>query len=468
MRPGAAVRTLAFAVPYRLAGLLFVLLLLPALLPLPAVAGEEREAEDAPPNYDPGQGMERDGRIPAIEMPDDIEYPDRWRYYPEGRIKPGNPLERFLITTFAAPYAYHDSDVGTVLGMAFTDIDFRGERRREFIGAFASYSTEGQQFYTTVWERWMHHRELPGGGVLIEDRSHWRMRASYSKTLTRRFFGIGPSTKERDEASYADELVWLEAGFEKALPRPGSNWIVGINLRGEMHELADGHVGGAFDADEIDPGAFEDAKHQDLGRVFVTLRHDTRDSPVNPYRGWMLGGDIDAAPLQTAGDVGALYRLHGNWVRALPPLFHDGGDDDEENPPTDTFSVGARVELTSGELPFFALPTVGGRRDLRGFIQGRFRGGASWIAGAEYRFYFIPRGFSLPQFSTIRVERVGAGFFYEAGNVAKNGNDLFEHKVRHSYGLGLRFMIERTAPFRVDIAFSEDGYEFGAGFGFVF
>ncbi|MDP6977083.1 MAG: BamA/TamA family outer membrane protein [Myxococcota bacterium] len=445
-----------------------VLAMIVASISLPSAAETERNVEETGTAYDPWQGLERDGRIPSIDMPDDIENPDHWRYYPEGRIKPGNPVERFLITTFAAPYVYHDSDVGTVFGMAFTDIDFRGQRRREFIGAFASYSTEGQQFYTAVWERWMHHRELAGGGVLIEDRSHWRLRASYSNTLTRRFFGIGPNTRERDEASYTDELVWLEAGFEKALPRPGSDWIVGVNLRGELHELADGRVGGALDADELNPRAFDDVKHQDLGRIFVTVRRDTRDSPVNPYRGWMIGGDIDSAPLQTGGDVGALYRIHGNWVHALPPLFHDGGDEDEENPPTDTFSVGARVELTSGDLPFFALPTVGGRRDLRGFIEGRFRGGASWVAGGEYRFYFIPRGFSLPRFSTIRVERVGAGFFYEAGNVAKNGNDLFDHKVRHSYGLGLRFMVERTAPFRVDIAFSEDGYEFSAGFGFVF
>lgn len=474
MRRGAWGRTLAFA-PALVAVALACAKPPPALAEAGAAEAGPGHAEDPLAGtseldvvHDPWQGVESDGRIPAAKVPDDIPNPERWRYYPEGRIKPGSIFDRFLITTFSAPYVFHNSDIGTGGGIAFTDIDFRQQRRREFIGAFASYSSEGQQSYTTVWERWMHHRELPEGGVLIEDRSHFRLRASYSKTLTRRYFGFGPNTRERDEASYTDELVWLEGGFEKALPDPGSNLLVGVHLRAELHELSDGRVGGAFDVDEIDPRRFAAAESQDLGRVYVKLRYDTRDSPVNPYSGFMVGAEIDAAPLQSGGDVGALYRGLGRWVTKLPPLFHDGGDADEENPPTDTFSIGARIELTSGDLPFFSQPVLGGRDGLRGFIAGRFRGGASWVAGTEYRFYFIPRGFGLPNFPAIRIERLGMAFFYEAGNVAKNGNDLFDHEVRHSYGLGLRFMIERTAPFRVDIGFSEDGYEFGAGFGFLF
>ena len=52
--------------------------------------------------------------------------------------------------------------------LALTDLDFRQQRRREFAGLFLSYSTEGQQLYQLVWRRRLHHRELPGGGVLQE------------------------------------------------------------------------------------------------------------------------------------------------------------------------------------------------------------------------------------------------------------------------------------------------------------
>ena len=418
--------------------------------------------------FDPWQGMDRNGRIPSVEIPIDVENPDRWRYIPEARIKPGSFFDRLFVTSFVAPFVFRNSDVGTGGGIAATDIDFRNQRRREFVGMFASYTSEEQQSYSVIWERWMNHIELPDGGVLIEDRSFWRARASYSKTLTRRFFGIGPKSRERNEASYTDKLVWLEFGFERTVPSPGSDWIVGLEVRGELHELTRGRVGGALEVADLDAGLFRRAEHHDLGRLLAILRYDTRDSPVNAYRGWMLSGEIDSAPLQSGGDAGSVFRILGSWVHPVPGLFHDGGDDDEENPPTDTFGMGFRTELTAGDMPFFALPTLGGSDDLRGFIEGRFRDRAAWVAGAEYRFWFIPRGFLVPFSETIRVERVGGAFFYDAGAVAGNGGDLFDVKVRHSYGFGLRIMVERTAPFRLDAGFSEDGFEFSAGFGFTF
>lgn len=450
-------------------GLLALLILFAAAATHASTATEsEASANASPEPFDPWNGMDRNGRIPSVAIPDGVKNPDRWRYLPEARIKPGNFIDRLFVTSFVAPYVFRNSDVGTGGGLAATDIDFRGQRRREFVGAFASYTSEGQQSYGVIWERWMNHLELPGGGVLIEDRSFWRSRVSYSKTLTRRFFGLGPKSREQDEASYTDELVWLEFGFERTLPTPGSDWIVGLVVRGEFHELSGGKVGGTLEVADLDADLFRDAKHDDLGRLLGLLRYDTRDSPVNAYRGWMLSGEIDSAPVQSDGDAGSVFRLLGTWVHPVPGLFHAGGGDDEENPPTDTFGVGFRTELTAGDMPFFALPTVGGGEDLRGFVVGRFRDRAAWTAGAEYRVWFIPRGFRVPYTEGVRVERIGAAFFYDVGAVAGNGGDLFDVKVRHSYGIGLRIMLERTAPFRLDAGFSEEGFEFSAGFGFSF
>ncbi len=54
-------------------------------------------------------------------------------------------FDRFLVTTFSAPIVYYEQDIGYGGGIALTDIDFRGARRREFLGAFASQSSEGQE-----------------------------------------------------------------------------------------------------------------------------------------------------------------------------------------------------------------------------------------------------------------------------------------------------------------------------------
>jgi outer membrane protein assembly factor BamA len=105
---------------------------------------------------------------------------------------------------------------------------------------------------------------------------------------------------------------------------------------------------------------------------------------------------------------------------------------------------------------------------MRGYIEGRFRDRASWLASAEYRFWFIPRGFPVPLTKTIRIERVGAALFYDVGSVAPTTSRMFQTRVRHSYGFGFRLLLERTAPFRLDVGFSEEGGYVAAGFGFTF
>jgi hypothetical protein len=87
-------------------------------------------AQQHPQSFDPWEGIERDGRIPKVEKPDDIDNPERWRYIPEGRLKPGNVFRRFLVSSFVAPFVFNDSDVGFGGGIAITDLDFRRQRRR--------------------------------------------------------------------------------------------------------------------------------------------------------------------------------------------------------------------------------------------------------------------------------------------------------------------------------------------------
>ena len=213
---------------------------------------------------------------------------------------------------------------------------------------------------------------------------------------------------------------------------------------------------------------FEEADTSALGTLRAGIRWDTRDSQVNPYRGWFISGDVDAALLQQNGDVGSVWGLSGGYFLPVPSFLHDSGDDTEENAPTDVLAFGLSTEFTAGSLPFFALPSLGGSKDLRGYIAGRWRDRTSWELTLEYRFWLLPRGFPIPFTDKIRVERFGAAVFYEAGNVAKNGSQLFTSPVRSSYGFGIRASLERAAPFRVDIGFSDEGVNVEAGFGLGF
>jgi hypothetical protein len=436
------------------------------LAPGPAAAQRvDRDRELRPP-YDPSLGMDENGRIPKVRLPEDVPNPERWRYIPEGRIMPGNIFERFLVSSFVSPQIFFNKDVGLGGGIAITDIDFREQRRREFLGAFFTYTTEGQERYRLVWRRWLYHREIPEGGVAVEERSFLAGAGGYQRTLTRRFFGLGPDTKESAESSYTDEVTDLGLQADLALPGPGSDWIGTLGLRGEHHNLARGHVSGVPSTDDAFPAEFAPADGETQMFVSAGLRYDTRDSQHQPYRGWRVGVLVDAAPYQSNGDLGAVFTGYANVVFPVPPLFHSGGDANEENPPTDTVALGVQVDTTVGDLPFYALPSLGGANTLRGYIANRFTDNSAWHAVAEYRFWVIPRGFRLTR--TIRIERVGLALFGEVGTVAPSLGDLPTAKIHTSYGVGLRFALERLAVFRTDVGFSDEGMNLTISFGLSF
>ena len=440
-----------------------------------ASGGERSPVEEV---YDPYEGMDRSGRIPAIEKPADLPNPDRWRYIPEGRIKPGNFLQRFLVTSFVVPVVFRDPDTGTGGGLAITDIDFRAQRRREFAGFFFSYTSKKQQSYWGLWRRWLHHREVEGGGVLQEERSFVGLSGGYQKTLTRRFFGYGPNSDEDDEIKFTDELLELEVELEAAIPEPGANWVATLGLRAEYHSLSTND----FDCDEaapdrsVCPGDWDQTflfrrfidndDHERNGYLVTGIRWDTRDSQRNPYEGYRIGLTMQAPLAQNGGSVGALFRFDASTAFAVPGIFHSGAEGNEENPPTDTFAIGASLWHSEGSMPFTGLPTLGGSNTLRGYQAGRFRDDAAWHAGVEHRIWVIPRGFEITP--TIRVERIGIAPFVEVGSVGDNGYDAVGNNVKLSYGVGLRILLERAAPFRVDFGFSEEGFQWTARFGYTF
>ncbi|MGH7332958.1 MAG: BamA/TamA family outer membrane protein, partial [Candidatus Rokuibacteriota bacterium] len=328
------------------------------------------------------------------------------------------------------------------------------------------YTTEGQQKYRFLWRRWLHHRDLPEGGVVVEERSHLGAFGGYEKTLTRRFFGLGPDTGPGDETSYTDEVTSLWLGGEFALPGPGGDWIASVGLTGEHHDLGPGRVSGRPTTDQVFPELFAAADGYDALTVSAGLRYDTRDSQHQPYRGWRVGVAVDAPVWQSTGEAGAVFGAFAGVVVPVPPLFHGGGDDREENPPTDTVALSAFVSASVGELPYFTRPSLGGTHTLRGYIANRFTDDAAWHATAEYRFWVIPRGFGITR--TIRIERVGLAAFVEAGTVAGSLDELPSARIHTSYGVGLRFTLERTALFRVDLGFSGEGPNLTVGFGLSF
>jgi hypothetical protein len=415
-----------------------------------AVPGAAQETK----TWDPWVGMDRDGRIERPEIPDDLPNPERWRYTPAGRIAPGNVFDRFLVSTFFSPLVFFRGDVGTGGGFALTDIDFRNQDYQEFANILVSYTTEGQQAYSFRWKRWLAHRKLADGGILREERSTLNGQVTYTRTLTRRFFGLGSRTSPEDETSYTEALAQVGLGTLRSFPDPGDDLLLEAGVRVQQHRLAEGHVTGVASTEQVFGDLVEEGDGLDQLWLDLGLAHDSRDSLHQPYRGWRLGLSSSTALLQTGGQVGSLVALDSQVVLPLPPIFHDGGDDAEENPPTDVLALGGFVVDTLGDLPFYALPSLGGTRTLRGYVPGRFTDRSAVHLSAEYRLALMARGVGVTE--TIHIERIGLAFFYDAGTVADELASLGDARWLDSVGLGLRIGFSREASFRIDLGRSDE------------
>jgi len=185
---------------------------------------------------------------------------------------------------------------------------------------------------------------------------------------------------------------------------------------------------------------------------------DTRDSTINAYRGWYLNASYRFYP-EWLGSTRNAQLLYGE-ARTYVSLSADV--------PRNVLAFWVLAQgVTSGQLPYLALPSIGwdfAGRTGRGYVQGRFRGTAEVYAEAEFRFRITGDGFLggtvFANASTFASPALGVPGY------ATPGEGLFS-RIRPAGGVGLRFMMNREARNNVtlDLAFGQDsaGIYFGAG-----
>ena len=373
----------------------------------------------------------------------------------------GNLIRRLLVTSFISPIFFFDSDVGAGGGFGITDIDFLNKRRSQFANTWITYTTEGQERLSFSWRKWLAHRDYPGRGSLQGDRDYFGLSLESSTTLTSRFFGLGADTLLEQESSYTRETDFISMEIQKSLPKTGGNWIWSASLSLQTDDISSGAVTDVFDMTQQYPDLANTADDFDAIWILAGIRHDTRDAQHLPYDGHSVGISIQGCPLisqDSSGeelDGGFITTLSGTWVRPVPPLFHSGGNPATENPLIDSVATFLKISGTQGELPFWALPSIGGSQSLRGSIGGRWRDRHAWTAGLEWRPWVFTE--EIPIYQKIRLERAGFALFLDAGSVADSFDQLFSEKVHYSYGIGFRFTFERQALFRADLGISDEG-----------
>jgi outer membrane protein assembly factor BamA len=105
-------------------------------------------------------------------------------------------------------------------------------------------------------------------------------------------------------------------------------------------------------------------------------------------------------------------------------------------------------------VPFYMQPTLGGASDLRGYRRYRFYDNNIFVLNGEYRWEV----FTL----------MDAALFVDAGKVFHNDGDFNLKKIENDFGFGLRFKTRQAVVFRVDTAFSHEGFGLWFAFDHVF
>ena len=192
--------------------------------------------------------------------------------------------------------------------------------------------------------------------------------------------------------------------------------------------------------------------------VNLNVAFDTRDSTINPYRGYYANLSYQWYPtFMGSSQNSSLISSEARAYLGLSP-----------SAPRNVIAFWVIAQgVVTGAMPYLALPSIGWdarNRSGRGYLQGRFRGTAEFYAEAEWRFRITNNGV------------VGGVLFANAESFARPavnipqyseaGESLFQ-AFRYAGGFGIRLMLNRQsrANMTLDFAWGDKtlGLYFGAG-----
>ncbi len=271
--------------------------------------------------------------------------------------------------------------------------------------------------------------------------------------LARRFLSVGMLGRRIDENSvgYYGPGPDSSKGNRSNFRREESSFDFSLGFRPARRYLSFGFTGGyqwinvgpgmetPFISTEklfppsVAPGIDEQATYLRAG-PFVEF--DSRDKPKDPHQGTHFLGKLNIYSDRKYNKY-SFRQVEGSVEQYLPFLNQKR-----------VIALRAKSVLSypdSGQLvPFYMQPTLGGTSDLRGFRRFRFYDNDMFLINAEYRWEV----FTL----------MDMALFADAGKVFHRDGDFDLRHLESDLGFGLRFKTRRAVVFRIDTAFSHEGF----------
>jgi hypothetical protein len=277
--------------------------------------------------------------------------------------------------------------------------------------------------------------ELPR---LVNDKLAVGGQVIYQDLLRVNYFGLGNNSLESGRSGYRlDETDVL--GYATVAPR---SWLAVNGRFGWIHQAELSTMTGwsvsypntlALFSDSSAPGLTQQPAFVH-GDVSVTA--DTRDHPGHPTRGGLYRATAASYSDRNYGKYSfRRYEVEGSqfvplagdrWVLALRAweVFSD----------------------TSGDnvVPFYLLPSLGGKNTLRGYYDYRFHDRNMQVFNAESRWGLFTH--------------VDLAIFADAGKVAPHPSGHDFKQLKTTYGAGIRVHTRTATVGRLDVGHSVEGW----------
>ena len=255
------------------------------------------------------------------------------------------------------------------------------------------------------------------------------------------FYGIGPSSLDANHSDYRRRDGLYEGVVRWRISR--------VSLMGRAGWLEASIEDGRDSALPNTALTFDEPRAPGLGQSPDFLHfsagawYEGRRNPANPDRGVSLGLAFSRFD-DRRGHAFQFNRLAVD-LREYVPLG-------SRRHVIALRQVGAFDSPDEGSrVPFYLQSSLGGGQFLGGFASSRFRDDNLLALLAEYRFELRPK--------------VELALLYGAGQVFPSLDELNFHRMRHSYGAGLRLKSPRRVRLRFDVLHSVEGTRVQVKFG---
>lgn len=331
---------------------------------------------------------------------------------------------------FAFPLAFYQPEtsvefgVGGVYSFYHKTKDEQRKKSESFITPYFLYSIKKQM-----------RTELTGQLFFDEDKYFLDFELSYYKYFYY-YYGLGnESLKENEETYDSKRLNFRVDALYKFWEKNNKRMYAGMRYQVLNNNITSFDPEGLLASDNLVglAGGFS----QGAGVQFM---YDSRDNVYFPWKGSYLKTSFTGFPGLRANDykfsqVQVDYRsfmgIKNRVVLATQIL----------------------VDLSLGNTPFYMMPSFGGKDNMRGYIDGRYRDRHSVQVQGEIR---------IPAFKRL----IFAGF-YGTGFVSDEVKKLFyvwKHNVAVGGGVRYKLFKDKNLSMRADIAFWQNTF----GFYFVF